>query len=217
MFARGRSNQAFLVKAFQKVSGYRDSRCRDNVALSTLCSQCNRIAETLVVFPSVGTPWHTARWGVPVALTVTILQLDIQRDGVGDLPVGGDELTIHESAVVGAATVESNESTSVIPGDHAKRSQLASPVTAVAETVLWSLAPVAGDWQVRPTTCNGSSGCSPSEYPDRIATQADIAIEQERAVRVCLFWPPSDRADLSTARPNYPAVARNRTVTMAWR
>ena len=65
--------------------------------------------------------------------------------------MGGDELTIHESAVVGAATVESNESTSVIPGDHAKRSQLASPVTALAQTVLPSLALVVGDWQVQPT------------------------------------------------------------------
>ena len=62
--------------------------------------------------------------------------------------MGGDELTIHESAVVGAATVES---TSVIPGDHAKRSQLASPVTALAQTVLPSLALVVGDWQVQPT------------------------------------------------------------------
>ena len=67
--------------------------------------------------------------------------------------MGGDELTIHESAVVGAATVESTESTSVIPGDHPKRSQLASPVAADAQTALWSLAPVAGDWQVKPTAC----------------------------------------------------------------
>jgi hypothetical protein len=198
------------------MSGCRDLRCRDNVALSTLCSQSNGIANTLVVLPSVGTPWHTGMRGVAVALTVTILQPDIRRDGVGDLPVGGDELTIHESAVVGAATVESTESPSVVPGDHARRSQLASPVTAVAQTVLWSLALVAEDWQVQPTTCNGSSGCSPSEYPDRIGTQAGIGIQQERAVRAYLFWPPSDRADLSTARPNYPAIALNRTVTMAW-
>ena len=59
----------------------------------------------------------------------------------------GDEFTLDESAIAGPTTVEP---TSVIPGDHAKRSRLAYPPAAAAQIVLWSLVSVAGDWQIHP-------------------------------------------------------------------
>ena len=57
------------------------------------------------------------------------------------------ECIIHESPVAGPTTVEP---TSVIPGDHAKRSRLSYPLGVAAQIVLWSLASVAGDWQLHP-------------------------------------------------------------------
>jgi hypothetical protein len=116
---------------------------------------------------------------------------------IRDLPVGGDELTIHESAVVGPTT---DESTSVIPGGNAERSRVASPVAAAALILVGSLALLAGDWQARTRRSQSWVGGRYLGEPHCVTGPAASMTEQDLVVSASLSGPPPDRVDIRPAR-----------------